>query len=162
MPNIARLLAGVFRGKKVRPSSLTSPDRKVTWHNGTLWRLPIHINLSNLWFWASRVTPMYRARRMNATRIMNPVLPPLDSGDLIYVPMKEEDFSGEWMQAVLRLASGGKASVVYGDSDGSWGKQWNDKNWICFKHVVGTGTYGGVVSVHMVLFGAGGVNHHVS
>ena len=135
--------SGAMRGKVVKPSVLEAPDRKVTWTTSTVWRLPIHLQLSNIWFWGSRVMPVYRALRMNNTRVLNPPLPPFGEGDLVYVPMPSHDFKGAWFDATLAIATGGKPRVEYLDT---WGSQWNTNNWVCMKHAVSSGTFAGVVS----------------
>jgi hypothetical protein len=134
--------AGALQAKIVKPSTLSASDRKVTWSSHNIWILPMDLPLANLWYYGSRILPMYRARLMNNTRILNPTLPAFSSDDIVYIPSVEDQFKGQWFDTVMDVSSGGKGRLEFKDS---WGAQWSSNNWVCFRRAVASGTFAAVV-----------------
>lgn len=61
--------------------------------------------LTNVWYLASRVLPLYTALRMNATGELS--LPPLERDDIIFARSAGTAFADDWSQTILELASRG-------------------------------------------------------
>ena len=57
------LNGGALIGKPVLPSVLHSGVVNITWVNKTMWRLPLHFDLDNIWYIASRTMALYRVSR---------------------------------------------------------------------------------------------------
>ena len=123
----------------------------VEWHNDTsLWATAINSQLDNIWYFASRTSPIYHARRLNATGALPFVLPSLTEKDVIYYPRVGSLYtnqSRDWASAFLRVTTGLQhPHVEHGNSD--WGRSITPKSVKCFKNVAITGAFGHVVRGH--------------
>jgi hypothetical protein len=109
----------------VHPSVIL--DRNVTWSRRTLWKLPYRVSLGlflpgfwywivdtecmqyeimNTWYVASRVMPLYRARKMNDSGWFHPPLPSLDDESIVYTGQPSSMFAFDWAQKVIELSLG--------------------------------------------------------
>lgn len=124
---------------------LTVPN--VTWvDNAPLW-VTSHSNpLDNIYYFVSRVTPLFKARKLNATGGMPFQLPPLRESDVIYMPTytRPHRTGGPWCDAMLQAVTGLDAPRVERPST-PWGQALNDKNVVCYREVVMVGTFGYVL-----------------
>ena len=134
-----------MKGRYIHPSAIYSPSVKLTWTDQTLWRPALDVPLSNIWFFSTRVLPLFKARRMNESGLIDTPLPPMGSDDILYfsLPDARRRYSHDWHQAVLNVATGGKIpQYVKGES---WSQQWSPTNQVCFKTAVMTGAFAYVV-----------------
>ena len=121
----------------------------VTWYDDTsLWLTSAYVHLDNLWYFSSRMSPLFKARRLNESHGLPFSLPPLRPHDIVYMPdaMKYTSAaSGEWARAFLTTATGVRQPRV--EHDGSaWAAPLNSANIACFRRAVLTGAFGFVVS----------------
>lgn len=144
-------------GRVVNPKALHSSKVKVTWQEPTFWRLALDVSLSNIWFYSTRVMPLFKARRMNESGLFAHPLPSLDAdaGDILYVPLsggRKRYASKEWHQTVLAVASGGMPVTYHEDP---WNEQWSSSNLVCFRNAVMSGAFAYVVRPTFAVFVCG-------
>ncbi len=120
----------------------------VTWYEDTnLWVTSTRVTLDNIWYFASRTSPIYRARRMNATGSLPIDLPALREQDIIFMPNAKtylSENSGDWARHFLQVATGLKSPRVEHPLT-EWGKLATTASVQCFRNVVLTGAFGFVV-----------------
>ncbi len=137
---------------KVHPTYLDSVET-VNWLNDSaLWAPAVNSPLDNIWYIGSRLSPIYKARRLNATRALPFTLPPLRENDVIYMhnaPALETEQSREWSQAFLEVATGLSKPRVETPKT-PWGAALSPKNLQCWKKAILTGTFGQVVRAVIV------------
>ena len=98
-------------GLTVNPKYLdTVPN--VTWNDHvSLWVTANKVPLDNIWYFASRTSPIYKARRSNRTGSLPFVLPPLTEQDVIFMPDPTgylgED-SKDWCQNFFQVRHAGR------------------------------------------------------
>lgn len=130
------------KGRLITPEAvLSSPSVTVTWSNVTLWQVALDVALSNIWFFASRVLPLYTARHMNATGMFDKPLPPLGEEDILFSQLVNgrRRHRKEWHQNVLAVATGGRTKMEYAREP--WAAQWSPTNQLCFRNAVFTGAF---------------------
>ena len=124
---------------------------KVTWYDETFWATATRIQLDNIWYFASRHSVMYKARRRNESNAMPFHLPRFGTGDIVFMPDAStyySEYSSEWAKAFLEVVSGVvNPRVEHGKSE--WTKALSRQNVACFKHAMITGTFGFVVRVSL-------------
>ena len=142
--------ATVGAGAKVRllhPSAIFNSEVTVAWEGSrTIWVPALDVGLANIWFYATRMVPVYKARVMNEEGWFHPPLPSLGPGDMFFYPKEggRRKYRREWHQNMQTVVTGGEASVVYAGEE--WHTQWSPNNQVCFKSAVFTGATAYVVS----------------
>jgi hypothetical protein len=133
-----------MRGKRRTPEYVASLGNNVTWTDEIPWVPSLHFPLNNIYYWASRMLPIYSARQVNFSYGYDVEFPPID---VLYIMAPEAPFSGDWHKWVREVAVGESVPVVY--KDGPWYLSMSHASsvWKCFKRAVMTGTYGMAVSV---------------
>lgn len=133
----------------VSAADLEAQGVAMTWlpDDTSLWITGHHVPVANLWYFSSRMLPLYRALKLNSTGTLGMHLPPLSSQDYLYMPLPEEHVRVPWLELLDRtvMATTGTSSPrrVYADSP--FVTQWNLTNLVCFKHAVATGAAGYVL-----------------
>jgi hypothetical protein len=131
----------------VHPTYLDTVDN-VTWHDDvTLWATAVNSPLDNIWYFGSRVSPIYKACRLNASDALPFTLPPLRAQDILYMPGPGSlvtEQSREWSQAFLEVSTGLRSPRVETPST-QWTKSLSPRSVQCFKRAVMTGAFGQVV-----------------
>jgi hypothetical protein len=69
--------------------------------------------IMNTWYVASRVMPLYRARKMNDSGWFHPSLPSLDPFSIVYTGQPASMFAFDWAQKVMELSFGTKPQVEH-------------------------------------------------
>ena len=95
-------------GTAVHPKYLNTVPN-VTWHEDTsLWVTGNKVPIDNIWYFASRTSPIYVARRFNRTGSLPFVLPPLRENDVIFLP-DSSGYNGEdskdWCRTFFQVCS---------------------------------------------------------
>ena len=132
---------------RVHPDYLSSVEH-VTWHNDTsLWVTAHNSPLDNIWYFAARMAPIYKARRLNATGALPFVLPSLTEKDILYMPNRQPLLSQQtqnWSRAFAEVVTG--LDVPPFESATTPFGQTLDKSHVkCYKRAVLTGAIGYVV-----------------
>lgn len=150
-----------MRGKRRTPQYLLNLDVNVTWVDESVWIPSFEFPLDNIYYWTTRIMPLFTALSYNATSSFNVKFPPLD---LLYVVSPQRAFKTEWHYRMLELVTNRSVTppqsmpqfssnnrehlrVEYGD--GVWASHMKhsdidaprEANWKCFKRAVITGAY---------------------
>jgi hypothetical protein len=117
-----------------------------TWLEGrSLWVTSHTVPLFNIWYYAARIMPLYRARRLNATGALGVALPPMTAADMLYIPSPKEYHQHSTWESVLSSVVTGVSDVRLEYSDTDFMKQWTGSNLMCVRSAVALGTFGFVV-----------------
>ena len=118
-----------------------------TWLEGrSLWVTSHTVPLFNIWYYAARIMPLYRARRLNATGTLGVTLPPITAADMLYIPSPAEYHRQSTWESVFSSVVTGVSDVRLEFSDTDFMKQWTGRNLMCVRNAVVLGTFGFVVS----------------
>ncbi len=119
----------------------------ITWLEGrSLWVTSHTVPLFNIWYYAARIMPLYRARRLNATGTLGVTLPPITAADMLYIPSPSQYHRQSTWESVFSSVVTGVSDVRLEFSDTDFMKQWTSRNLMCVRNAVVLGTFGFVVS----------------
>jgi hypothetical protein len=110
----------------------------VTLETDVPWFPAFQHSLDNIYYWASRMLPIYSARLFNDTPAYNRKFPPLD---FLFIPGGPQAYSKEWHN-VTRDVCVGREGVRVEYGSGTWAAAWRSspRQWKCFKRAVILGT----------------------
>ena len=136
-------------GTSISPKYFTATHRNVTFvHDKALWITAHSMGVENIYYFGSRATPLFKARRMNDTGSLPFTLPPLTHDDALLYMHSSLSYlapdSADWCHHFFEIATGLTAPVVH-HSESPWVQQLNADNVMCFDRVVLTGAFGFVV-----------------
>jgi hypothetical protein len=134
------------RSSVVHPDALKSSDTTFTWSSRVFWRPALDARLSNIWYFGTRVLPLFKARQMNNTGLFATSLPSMDESDILFVTLPDGESryrNSSWHQTVLQVSTGGRVPIMYRTDP--WAQQWSPSNQVCFKQAVLTGAFAYVV-----------------
>ena len=130
------MYVAAFNIKRRTPGFLAALGGNVTWVNESVWAPAFGRNLNNIYYWASRIIPLFAALRYNDSFGFLPKLPPLD---VLYIRSMPEPYQSDWHVSLLRVALGGRFPAIE-FTNGSWASQMSSNlvspargnNWKCF------------------------------
>lgn len=138
------LNAGSFEVEFVDHGALKAQGVATTWlpRDSTLWVTSHAHTLPNIWYYSSRLMPIYQARSMNRSGTLGMVLPPVGSQDHLLMPSPSKSYvNSSWFHAFAGVAIGAPSiSKWYRDSP--YVAQWNKTNLLCVHSAVVTGVQG--------------------
>jgi hypothetical protein len=115
----------------------------VSWSRTMPWLMPFAYPINNIWYYSSRLVPMFHALRRNATNTLPFSLPPFGAEDVVLVPQAQRKFDMEWQNTARHAALGVNVTVAY--KDGEWWSALSPANVVCFRNAVATGVFPYVV-----------------
>ncbi len=146
---------------RMRPEYL-STVATVTWYNNTLWATGTNVVLDNIWFYASRMSVFYKARRLNDSDALPFPLPRFGVDDIVFMPTAYtyvSEQSQDWAKHFLRAVTGLESPRVefQRPAGSTFVEALTRDNIACFKDVIITGAFGFVVRAalpHLPVFTA--------
>ncbi len=107
----------------------------VTWANESTWIPAFGVPLTNIYYWASRLVPLFAALQFNESDAYRVKLPPLD---VLYFTSPTDIAAYDWHRSFLDIVlSGHQPRMEYAgtawDADLSSESPTRGNNWKCFR-----------------------------